>query len=137
MALLISGSSLLNTRLDSNNFIPIGTLTTWIGMICLPLSVYWGIQEMRRPSRKETKILSLILRIIIVLGVLWVPISYGLAGNLSFSFSEKVTFQGGQAAMRWFWRLSYGIGIGTLLILLAYWVSLLFGRARIVADNDL
>ena len=79
--------------------------------------------------------LSVFLKIMILLGILWVPISYLLAGNLSFSFSEKETFQGGQDAMRWFWRLSYGIGVGTILIIIAYWISLLSKRNRPGSGN--
>ena len=110
--LLITGSSLLTMALGSNKSIPFGTLITWVGMISLPLTIYWGIKELRKPSGKLNKILSRFLKIIIILGILWVPISYLLSGNLSFSFSEIETFQGGQTAMKWFWRLSYGIGIG-------------------------
>lgn len=97
-------------------------------MISLPLTIYWGIKELRKPTNGLNRILSGFLKVIIVLGILWVPISYLLAGNLSFSFSEKETFQGGQDAMRWFWRLSYGIGIGAILTLIAYWISLLFKK---------
>ena len=133
--LLVSGSSILTTALDRNRTIPFGTLITWTGMISFPLTIYWGIKEMRRPSRKLTKMLSVFLKIMILLGILWVPISYLLAGNLSFSFSEKETFQGGQDAMRWFWRLSYGIGVGTILIIIAYWISLLSKRNRPGSGN--
>jgi hypothetical protein len=133
--LLVTGSSLLTIALNSNEKIPLGTLITWTGMISLPLTIYWGIKELRKPSRKLNRILSGFLKIIIVLGILWVPISYLLAGNLSFSFSEKETFQGGQDAMRWFWRLSYGIGIGAILIISTYWISLLFKKDKTVANN--
>jgi len=134
--LLVTGSSLLNTALKSEKTIlPFGTLITWTGMISLPLTIYWGIKELRRPSDKLNRILSVLLKIIIVLGILWVPISYLLAGNLAFSFSEKETFQGGQDAMRWFWRLSYGIGIGAILILFTYWISLIFKKDKTVANN--
>lgn len=126
--LLVSGSSIILIALDEANSIPVGTFVTWAGMIALPLSIYWGIKELRQPSRKLNSILSWLLKIIITLGILWVPISYLLAGNLSFSFSEKVTFQGGQDAMKWFWRLNYGIGIGSVLTLLVYWISLLFQK---------
>ena len=126
--LLITGSSLLTIALDNKQTIPLGTYITWTGMISLPLTVYWGIKELRKPSRKLNRILSEFLKIIIILGILWVPISYLLAGNLSFSFSEKESFQGGQIAMRWFWYLSYGIGLGTVTILFTYWISLLFKR---------
>lgn len=106
ITLLVTGSSILMIALDDANSIPLGTFITWAGMITLPLTIYWGIKELRKPSSKLNKVLSRFLKIIIILGVLWVPISYLLAGNLSFSFSEKETFQGGQAAIRWFWRLS-------------------------------
>ena len=133
--LLATGSSLLTMALDCDELIPIGTLITWTGMISLPLTIYWGIKELRKPTRKLNRILSGFLKIIITLGILWAPISYLLAGNLSFSFSEKETFQGGQAAMQWFWRLSYGIGIGAILILIIYWISLLFKKKKTIANN--
>lgn len=133
--LLVTGSSILMIALDDVNSIPAGTFITWAGMIALPLSIYWGIRELRKPSTKLNRILSGFLKIIITLGILWVPISYLLAGNLSFSFSEKVTFQGGQIAMRWFWRLSYGIGIGSILTLIAYWISLIFKKNKTVTIN--
>jgi hypothetical protein len=135
IVLLVTGSPLLNMALDNDKSIPFGTLITWTGMISLPLTIYWGIKEMRQPSGKLNRILSGFLKIILILGILWVPISYLLAGNLSFSFSEKETFQGGQDAMRWFWRLSYGIGIGAVLILSTYWISLLFKKVKSVAKN--
>ena len=126
--LLVIGSSLLTLALDRDESIPFGTLITWTGMISLPLTIYWGIKELRKPSRELNRILSRFIKIIIILGILWVPISYLLAGNLSFSFSEKETFQGGQDAMKWFWRLSYGIGIGAIFILIVYWISLIFRK---------
>ena len=114
--------------LDDKQTIPFGNLITWAGMISLPLTIYWGIKELRKPTTKLNKILAGFLKVVIILGILWVPISYLLAGNLSFSFSEKESFQGGQLAMRWFWRLSYGIGIGAILTIAVYWISLLFKK---------
>ena len=133
--LLVTGSSLLTIALDRDKSIPLGTLITWIGMISLPLTIYWGIKELRKPLSKLNRMLSGCLKISIILGVLWVPISYYLAGNLSFTFSEKDTFQGGQDAMKWFWRLSYGIGIGAILPLIIYWISLLFIKDKTDTNN--
>lgn len=132
VTLLVTGSSLLTVALDSDKSIPLGNLITWIGMISFPLTIYWGIKEFRKPSIKFNSILSVFLKIIIALGVLWVPISYLLAGNLSFTFSEKETFQGGQVAMKLFWCFSYGVGIGTIIILLTYWVLLLFQKDKTI-----
>lgn len=105
-------------------------------MVALPLTPYWGVKELRKPTTKLNKILSGCLKMIIILGILWVPLSYGFAGNLSFTFSEKESFQGGQTAMKWFWRLSYGIGIGTVVIWLLYGIVLLFKGNKTVANNE-
>ena len=126
--LLVSGSSLLTINLIRGSTIPLGTLTTWVGMISLPLMIYWGVKELREPTSSLNKMLSRILKVVIIFGLFWGPISYLLAGNFSFSFSDKQTFQGGQAAMLWFWRVSYGIGIGAILTVIAYWFSLLFKK---------
>lgn len=134
--ILVSGSSLLTMALDNSNRIPFGTLITWAGMVSLPLTVYWGVKKLRNPTTTLNKILSGFLKITITLGILWAPISYLLAGNLSFSFSEKETFQGGQTAMIWFWRLSYGIAIGAILTLVIYWISLLFKRNNTATNNE-
>lgn len=128
IVLLVTGSPVLSLALVNDSSIPFGTLITWPGMISLPLTIYWGIEEMRIPTGKLNKILSGFLKLMIISGILWVPISFLLAGNLSFSFSEKEIFQGGQLAMRWFWRFSYGIVIGTILTLIIYWLSLLFTK---------
>ena len=128
--LLVTGSSVLTIALDDDNTIPLGTFITWAGMISLPLTVYFGVSELRNPTTKLNKILAGFLIVIIILGILWVPISYLLAGNLSFTFSEKASFQGGQTAMIWFWRLSYGIGLGSLLIPFVYLISSLFKKLK-------
>lgn len=134
--LLVTGSPLLTIALDNDSTMPSGTLITWIGMISLPLTIYWGIKDLRKPSNKLNRFLSGCLKFIIALGILWAPVSYLLAANLSFSFSEKETFQGGQDAMRWFWRLSYGIGIGAILTISVYWISLLFKKIKLLPISN-
>ena len=128
IVLLVTGSPLLTMALNEAGSIPLGTFITWAGMLALPLAIYWGISSLRTPVELWDKILSIALKIILILAILWVPLSYLLAGNLSFSFSEKASFQGGQTAMLWFWRLSYGIAVGSVLILIIHWITLLFKR---------
>ena len=124
--LLITGSPLLTKSLIRLKFIPLGTLITWIGMVSLPLSAYWGINQMRSPSTLIHLILSWCLKLIVGVSILWAPLSYFLAGNFSFTFSQCETFQGGQLAMRLFWYLSYGIVISTLTIVSFYWIQLIY-----------
>lgn len=136
MMLLLTGSYLLTIPLDNEKSIPLGTFITWAGMIALPLTLYLGAKGLRKPFTKLNKILNICLKIILVLGILWVPLSYMLAGNLSFTFTEKESFQGGQTAMKWFWRLSYGIGIGTVLILLVHGLASLFKRNKVATNIE-
>lgn len=132
--LLASGSSLLTISLNSSNSVPLGNIITWAGMISLPLSIYLGVRNLRRPSGILNTSLAGLLKIILAMAILWFPLSYMLAGNLSFSFSEKETFQGSQKAMRWFWGFSYGIGIGAISTVIMYWISLLF--KKVINDSD-
>lgn len=128
--LLLTGSSILLLAIDNNNTVPLGSFITWAGMISLPAAVYYGIGKLRNPTGIFLKILSVLLKIIMILGLLWLPVSYLLSGNWAFLFSEKETFQGGQEAMKLFWILSYTIPIGGLSILFLYWVSLLFAKIQ-------
>jgi hypothetical protein len=123
--LLITGSPILTVPLYKGSSIPLGTFITWSGLVSLPLCIFWGINNLRNPKNDFNKYLGLTLKVLLLTALLWVPISYLLAGNLSFSFTEKDTFQGGQLAMTWFWRISYATAIGPILLLIIYWISLL------------
>lgn len=121
--LLISGSVILTMNLDSKNTIPLGTFTTWAGIIALPLSVYLGVKKFRKPTKQLYKYLSLILKVAIAFALFWMPICYLLAGNLSFSFSEKATFQGGQVAMKCFWFFSYSVVLLPVIVLAIHLIT--------------
>ena len=118
--LLISGSPLLVKPLTENSSIPMGTFITWFGMIALPLSIYLGINKLQQAANKRDQYFALLFKVLIVLAVLWVPISYALAGNLSFTFSEKATFQGGQSAMKIFWSFNIFLVIAPLTLWIVY-----------------
>lgn len=126
--LLVTGSPLLETSLSQKHYIPIGNITTWLGMIALPFSIYWGAKKMRKAVSRLNRFLSRILKILIVLAIFWAPICFFLAGNLAFNFSEVEGFQGGQAAMRWFWRYSYGLPLASIVVLILYWIGRIFGH---------
>ena len=56
LVLLYTGSSLLTLSLNSSNTIPLGTFITWAGIIALPMSIYWGVKELRTPTTGINKI---------------------------------------------------------------------------------
>lgn len=118
--LLITGSSILVISISRTPFIPLGTFITWLGLISLPLSIYSGIGNLRDPSRRIDKYFASILTGLIILSVLWAPICYFLAGNFSFSFTEKGEFQGGQLAMSIFWYFSYFMAAAPVMLWIIY-----------------
>ena len=128
--LLISGSSILIRPLSSDPYIPLGTPITWLGIISLPLSIYLGNKKFRNPSNSKSKFLSDFLKICLFLAILWAPVCYLLAGNFSNTFTEKEEFQGGQLAMQWFWRFTYGIVIAPFLIFIISLIFALFGTSK-------
>ncbi|MBT8220073.1 MAG: hypothetical protein KJP00_09620 [Bacteroidia bacterium] len=121
--LLITGSPWLTTPLWGKHNLPFGTLITWFGIIALPLAIYLGVDQFQNPKDTLQVYLSLALKIMLAFAILWVPICFFLAGNFSFSFTEKEAFQGGQTAMQWFWRFTYGIISIPVGLLLIHWVS--------------
>lgn len=128
--LLISGSSVLLISLSKSPYIPLGTLITWLGVMALPLVLYFGVSRLRNPKTKTEKYLALLLKVFIGLATFWAPVCYLLAGNFSFTFTEKTEFQGGQLAMKLFWHFSYLMIYGPILLILSYGLSHLFRRKK-------
>ena len=128
--LLISGSSVLTLSLSQKANIPLGTFITWFGIIALPLTLFCGAHKLREPSDSMDIFLAYVLKGFIVLALLWVPICYLLAGNISFTFTEKAEFQGGQLAMRLFWYFSYFVASGPIILFLIYGIASAFNRKK-------
>lgn len=122
LVLLITGSKWLLISLSSSANIPSGTFITWLGLIAFPLSMYLGNTRLIYTKNKTDKVFRMLIFIAIILAVLWVPISYLLADNISFTFSEKNSFRGGQDAMKLFWQYTYAVPIYSLIIILLYWI---------------
>ena len=123
IALLLSGSNLLSYTIGSYITLPLGNLITWVGMLSLPLSIYWGIKPYINLNFKPHKYVNKSLKIAISLGFLWAPLAYVLAGNWTFTFKDKQEFQGSMEAMEWFWRLNGGTVLFPILILFCFFIS--------------
>jgi hypothetical protein len=118
--LLATASPALNYPLGKDDTLPLGNFITWVGLIALPMALYWGVGQLRTPGDGLYKILSSAVKALIFLSILWLPISYMLAGNMNFNFGEVDAFQGGQLAMKLFWGLSMGIPLSVLLLFLLH-----------------
>ncbi len=128
LVLLMTGSKWLVISLSDTKNIPSGTFITWLGLIALPTSIILGVNSLYFPKNKRDRLFKKIMLFAVILAVIWFPVSYLLAGNISFSFTEKAVFQGGQDAMRWFWRYTYGIPIFSLGTFLLYGILSAFRK---------
>ncbi|MFA7227532.1 MAG: hypothetical protein WC061_00740 [Melioribacteraceae bacterium] len=76
-----SGSGMLTYKVGLLFDIHLGTLTSWIIFINLPAISYLLV------CRNKT--MGTIMKIFLVLGILWLPVSIILAGNTSLIFTEN------------------------------------------------
>ena len=129
--LLISGSPVLTYSIGDKFIIPLGTPITWIGLLSFPILLFLSIKKIQTPNTKWYKTLRIILLINLILAFLWVPICFLLSGNISFTFSEKEQFQGGQLAMKIFWIFSYSLVIAPFLLLSLHWIKSIFENLKI------
>lgn len=128
--LLITGSPLLVRPIVSGSKIPMGTFITGLGFLSLPSAIYLGTKRFHPPVTSMHQNFALLFKILIVLALLWIPVSYLLAGNLSFTFSEKATFQGGQTAMKIFWYNSGGLVVLPIILWMVYGVFSVFKKRK-------
>jgi hypothetical protein len=119
--LLVSGSPVLNARIDPAGKLPAGTLITWLGFILLPLSIYLGVFSGANTADPRLNIFRMGLLVAFVLSLVWGFAAYGLAGNWSYSFSGAAKhFVGSPQAGEFFWYLNYLTVGWPLLVLLLY-----------------
>ncbi|MDF1699121.1 MAG: hypothetical protein P1U56_24925 [Saprospiraceae bacterium] len=129
--LLISGSPVLTWSVSDHLQLPLGTLTTWVGFIAFTLTILTGVLPNTKPHNRFYWFLSKVLLLNLLVAILWVPISFLLSGTLSFTFGQRIGFQGGQLAMKLFWGMNYCLVAIPLLVLLLHWGYVLFNRLKI------
>ncbi len=118
--LLITASPLLTLSLDAAGTLPLGTFITWFGLIAFPSFLLFVTGELFAPTTKWARVFSKILKGIIFLAFAWGPFCALLAGNWSYTFAEKSTFQGGQIAMTIFWYFNYFLVLAPVFVTLVY-----------------
>jgi len=99
LLMIINSSWLLTHPIFFYKEMPLGTLTTWAGLISMPCILYYGIPAFHPPRSEFTNVFRLINLFIILAAISWGTLSYYLAGNWSFSFGSNIEgFRGSVAA---------------------------------------
>ncbi len=124
--LIISGSSILTKPIVEGGRFPYGNLLSWVALIALSFSIYFGINKIYHPITITNKIFSYAYRFLITLPILWGLVSYYLANNWAFTFKQQKEFRGGSEAAEYFWLYTIVCAVFPLIYLLVYWLVLLF-----------
>lgn len=123
--LLASSSHWLLVPIDREGSMPLGTLVTWLGLIVWPTLVYMVFFKRMRGITSLKLVYKTFFPALIIIAVLWGPVSYLLAGNWAFNFTNaQDTYQGSSAASALFWKFSYTVAAMPLLMLIVYFVHM-------------
>ena len=112
--LLISGSPLLVYPIGNQAQIPLGNVTTALGIIALAIMVWCILHWAGTPTSQWHRILAGIAKLAVVLSAIWWPLGRILSGNWTNSFIDRPT------ASWWFWNSTYAIVAFPLLLLLVF-----------------
>jgi len=128
--LLISGAAILTKAVPFSESIPMGTPISYSGIVALSMALWLSVQNRKRHFDALGRYFHIVAVMSLMLAILWLPVSWLLAGNLSFTFTEKAEFQGGQQAMRLFWIYSGLVVMLPLAVTLLYYIIMLAQKLR-------
>ena len=98
--LLITGSDLLLFEVLTNPYLPLGSITTALGLLSAPVLVFY-IVDKASFSASWKILLRTILSISLVLALFWLPLGRLLSENWSNSFTDR------PKASLLFWNYTY------------------------------
>ena len=96
--MLLEGLPILEEPVIEGYGLPFGTLIAWVGITMFPLSILMGIRFIRKPTSEVYRFYKRVLFVFTLLGVAWGGITYLLAGNWTYTFSNDETFRGSERA---------------------------------------
>ncbi len=100
--MLLEGLPFLTEPVTEGYGLPFGTLIAWVGITMFPLSILMGIRFIRNPTSEVYHFYKRVFFVFTLLGVAWGGISYLLAGNWTYTFSNDETFRGSERAFNIF-----------------------------------
>src|SRR5665648_292280 len=83
--LIVTGSPILNILVIKESTFPLGTLISWIGLIALTYTIYFGFNKIPHSNNPNHKLFKFAFRSIIILASLWGLIGFLLAKNWAFT----------------------------------------------------
>lgn len=89
---LMTGSPLLTTPIIKGSTLPWGNIMTWTLFVLFPVN-FLVIRKRRRLHLIPRRFFNTTVILSLLMGVLWLFVSYILSGNWQFSFSAKDTNQ--------------------------------------------
>lgn len=101
---LATGSPILTMPVINEGGLPWGNVMTAVMFILFPLN-FLIIRSTRKVHPIPLKIFRICVIASLVLGILWIPVTYLLSGNWSASFSEE------NAASEFWWAYTYATPI--------------------------
>ena len=96
--LMLEGLPFMDDSLFKGSEFPIGTLVAWVGIIMLPLSILMGIRIIRSPISHVYRFYHRVFLSMSLLSISWGLVSYLLAGNWAYTFSNNRGFKGSEQA---------------------------------------
>jgi len=97
--LLATASPLLLVELAPAPGLPLGTLVAWAGIVSLPVASFLGFQRHLGRESRLSRVSRYSMFCLLLLSAAWGFVSYGLAGNWAFNFSNQSgSFRGSVAA---------------------------------------
>ena len=96
--LLLEGLPILKEQVIEGIGLPFGTLIAWVGITMVPFSIIIGIRLIRKPTSQVYRFYKWVFFVFTLLGVAWGGITYLLAGNWTYTFSNEEGFRGSEQA---------------------------------------
>ena len=130
LLLLLLSPSIFEYPLWEQPYVPLGNLLFWLAFIAFPVFLNTASGSFSVPSNDLKVLIDRGFRLAVILGLLWWPVSYMLAGNFSNNFREQPEFVGSSEASVWFWGYTYFIVFFSISLWLLRVVLALTGRKR-------
>lgn len=100
--LMLEGLPILTESVVEGSGLPFGTLISWLGISMFPLSILLAFRILRKPISSVYRFYHRTFRLLSLFALSWGLVSYLLAGNWAFIFSEHAGFQGSENAFKIF-----------------------------------